>query len=123
MDAVTAYLQGDLDESIYTQQPDGFDDGTGRVCHLKKAMYGLKQSGLQWNKCLDAALKSFGLIRSKSDPCVYFTSDVNLIVTIYVDDFLIFWSAESIRDALKCKLTKRFHMKDMGRVKTCAASA
>lgn len=78
--------------------------------------HGLKQSGRQWNKCLDAALKSFDLIRSKSDSCVYFTSDVNLIVTIYVDDFLICWNTESIRDALKDQLTTRFHMKDMGRV-------
>lgn len=119
MDAITAYLQGDLDESIYTQQPDGFDDGTGRVCHLRKAMYGLKQSGRQWNKCLDAALRSFDLIKSKSDPCVYFTKDVKLIVAIYVDDLLIFWETESIRDALKKQLTERFYMKDMGMAKTC----
>lgn len=59
MDAITAYLQGDLEEDIYTQQPDGFDDNSGRVCKMKKAMYGLKQSGRQWNKCLDEAVVWF----------------------------------------------------------------
>lgn len=119
MDAITAYLQGDLDEEIYTQQPDEFDDGSGRVCRLKKAMYGLKQSGRQWNKCLDDALQSFGLIKSKIDMCVYYTKHVDLIIAIYVDDLLIFWRDEDVRDNLKRRLEKRFKMKDLGRAKTC----
>lgn len=119
MDAITAYLQGNLDEDIYTLQPDGFDDGSGKVCKLHKAMYGLKQSGRQWNFCLDEALLSFDLTRSEEDPCVYIGKDGNLIVAIYVDDFLIFWKDAGIRDELKQKLSAKFHMKDMGRAKTC----
>lgn len=45
MDAVTAFLQGDLDEEIFIEQPPSYSDGSGRVCKLKRAMYGLKQSG------------------------------------------------------------------------------
>lgn len=45
MDAVTAFLQGELSEEIYIQQPESFHDATNRVCKLKKAIYGLKQSG------------------------------------------------------------------------------
>lgn len=119
MDAITAYLQGNLDEEIYTLQPDGYDDGSGRVCKLHKAMYGLKQSGRQWNGCLDAALLSFGLIKSDEDPCVYLGKDGNLIVAIYVDDFLIFWKDATTRDELKNKLSAKFHMKDLGRAKSC----
>lgn len=119
MDAVTAYLQGTLDEEIYTFQPEGFDDGSGRVCKLYKAMYGLKQSGRKWNQCLDAALKSFGLNRSEEDPCVYYNGNCTLIIAIYVDDFLIFWKDSSIRDELKMKLSTTFHMKDLGRAETC----
>lgn len=48
------------------------------------AMYGLKQSGRQSNKCLDEALQSFGLIKSKLDPCVYYTKEIDLIIAIYV---------------------------------------
>lgn len=119
MDAITAYLQGNLDENIYTLQPDGFDDGTGRVCKLHKAMYGLKQSGRQWNRCLDEALLSFGLVKSEEDPCVYLGKDGNLIVAIYVDDFLIFWKDAITRDELKQKLSAKFHMKDLGQARTC----
>lgn len=36
MDAITAFLQGELSESIYMIQPECFHDGTTRVCRLKK---------------------------------------------------------------------------------------
>lgn len=119
MDDVTAYLQGSLEEEIYTTQPEGFEDGSGRVCKLHKAMYGLKQSGRQWNQCLDAALLSFNLNKSKKDPCVYYTDDGKLIVAIYVDNFLIFWKDVLVRDDLKAKLSQAFHMKDLGKANTC----
>lgn len=45
MDAVTAFLQDDLDEEIFIEQPPSYSDRSGRVCKLKRAMYGLKQSG------------------------------------------------------------------------------
>jgi hypothetical protein len=48
------YTQG---EKIYMHQPEGFDDGTGRVCELIKTLYGLKQSGCEWNKELDEKLR------------------------------------------------------------------
>jgi Reverse transcriptase (RNA-dependent DNA polymerase) len=50
MDISTAFLNGDLDEEIYMAQPEGFA-APGQehlVCHLKKSLYGLKQSPRQW---------------------------------------------------------------------------
>ena len=45
MDIKGAYLNGILQETVYMKQPEGFKDGTGRVCKLIKTLYGLKQSG------------------------------------------------------------------------------
>ncbi|CAI7772568.1 unnamed protein product [Closterium sp. NIES-53] len=36
MDVTTAYLHGVLKEELSMRQPPGFDDGSGRVCRLKK---------------------------------------------------------------------------------------
>ena len=37
LDIDTAYLYGNLKETTYMIQPEGFDDGSGRVCLLKSA--------------------------------------------------------------------------------------
>ena len=43
MDAISVFLQEDIDEEIYIKQPEGFQDGN-KVLRLKKSIYGLKQS-------------------------------------------------------------------------------
>lgn len=45
MDAVSAYLQGNLNEEIYMEQPEGYVEAAcpNKVCRLQKAIYGLKQ--------------------------------------------------------------------------------
>ena len=122
MDAVTAFLQGELnDEEIYMLQPEGFVKAGGRVCRLKRALYGLKQSSRVWNTQLDAALQDFGLHRSAVDPCLYwsFQGDKLLFVTIYVDDFLIFTNDLNMKQKLKANLNRRFKMKDLGQASHC----
>ena len=47
----TAYLNAEIDEEIFVQQPLGFEvlkDSENLVCKLKKSLYGLKQSGRNW---------------------------------------------------------------------------
>lgn len=119
MDAVTAFLQGDLQESIFMNQPEGYDDGSGRVCQLNKAIYGLKQAGRTWNQKLDKILLKFGLVKSKCDPCVYFNRELNLTVAIYVDDFLIFYKENENLNKLKSHLNESLHMKDVGEARKC----
>jgi hypothetical protein len=60
MDVKGAYLNGDLKEEIYMNQPEGFDDGTSHLCRLLKTLYGLKQSSREWNHKLDSKLTEMG---------------------------------------------------------------
>ncbi|CAI7796686.1 unnamed protein product [Closterium sp. NIES-53] len=48
MDVSTAFLNDILEEEIFMAQPEGFDDGSGRVLKLKKALCGLKPAPRQW---------------------------------------------------------------------------
>ena len=51
MDVKTAFLNGNLEEDIYMQQPEGFVAGRkdNLVCKLRKSIYGLKQASRCWN--------------------------------------------------------------------------
>lgn len=100
-------------------QPEGFSNGSNKVCQLNRAIYGLKQSGRVWNEKLTNMLKSYGLNKSSSDPCVFYNNDLSLIVTIYVDDFLIFWKDKNVLNSLKSALCKSFKMKDLGVATSC----
>ncbi|CAI7910789.1 unnamed protein product [Closterium sp. NIES-53] len=67
MDVKTAFLYGVVDEEIYMKQPEGYDDGSGRVCRLNKAIYGLKQAPrLHQHKYLAAIGEKYGLEEGRS---------------------------------------------------------
>ena len=55
MDVKTAFLNGDLEEEIYMDQPEGSmaEDKESLVCKLSKTLYGLKQSPMAWYKKID----------------------------------------------------------------------
>lgn len=120
MDAVSAYLNGTLKEVIYMEQPEGFSDGTKKVCKLEKSIYGIKQSGRVWNETINSELIKMGLVRSEVDQCIYhdLNNGYKLYVAIYVDDVLIFCNNSKILRNMKKKLSKIFKMKDMGEVST-----
>ncbi len=72
MDVKTTFLNGDLEEEIYMEQPQGFtQEGEHLVCKLHKSLYGLKQSPRAWNKKLDVFLKSIKFVRSDADFSMY----------------------------------------------------
>ena len=62
MDVKNAFLHGDLQEEVYMEQPQGFEDveHPSYVCKLKKALYGLKQAPRSWHGRIVAYLVSLG---------------------------------------------------------------
>ena len=116
MDVKGAYLNGTLKEKVYMRQPEGYDDGTGRVCQLIKTLYGLKQSGREWNMELDKRLKEKGFKNLRLDPCAYVRRDGEdlEVITVWVDDLLLFTTNDRIMVKLKEELHSTFDLTDMG---------
>jgi hypothetical protein len=46
----TAFLYAPIKESVYIKLPLGFDDGTSNVCHMRRCLYGVKQSPREFNE-------------------------------------------------------------------------
>ena len=80
-----------------------------KVCRLQKAIYGLKQAALQWNKQLHKSLLEMGFTHSPSDPGTYFkiiSQDI-IILLVYVDDALFMGSNKIQVLAYKKQFMKR----------------
>lgn len=70
----------------------------GKVCLLKKSLYGLRQSPKNFFMRLNSALTNRGLRPSDNDPCLYIGPDV--ICVSFVDDCLFFSRSEGAIDRL-----------------------
>ena len=119
MDVSTAFLHGELSEEVYMKQPDGFikPGQEHLVCHLKRSIYGLKQSPRCWNQAVDSHLKEMGFSQTSSDPCLYVAVDSEgelCIVAVYVDDMILGARSEAKLEEVKKKLNQKFQMKDLG---------
>ena len=124
MDVKTAFLNGDLDEEVYMEQPEGWTvpGKENYVCLLKKAIYGLKQASRQWNAKIHASLLQQGFIRTYSDAGVYVyrrqggdsDPDHVTIIVLYVDDLLLMGTSRKQIDKVKKALGKQYKMTDLG---------
>lgn len=112
-DVKTAFLYGDLNETIYMDYPEGYENPDNKVCHLIKSLYGLKQAPRQWNIKFNDFLTEFKLKRSNVDKCLYFNSDRTLILAIYVDDGLVASSDKGLLTKLVAHLRANFEVKVM----------
>lgn len=118
MDVKTAFLNGELEEEIYMEQPEGFivKGQEKKVCKLVKSLYGLKQAPKQWHEKFDYTMLSSGFTINECDKCVYIkqTKHACIIVCLYVDDMLIIGTNKDIINSTKKMLSSKFEMKDMG---------
>ena len=118
MDVKTAFLNGDLDETIYMAQPQGFVvKGKEHMgCRLRKSIYGLKQASRQWNLKFDEVIKRFGFRENVVDKCIYvkFKGGKLIILVLYVDDILLASNDKNMLYETKNFLSTHFDMKDLG---------
>jgi hypothetical protein len=73
MNVKSDFLNGNLKEEVYVHQPPGFaiPDKEGKVLHLRKALYSLRQAPRAWNAKLDSTLKGMGFGQSPHEAVIY----------------------------------------------------
>lgn len=119
IDVTTAFLNGELTEKIYMEQPTGFQSNNNKVCLLKKCIYGLKQASRMWNIKIHTLLAKNGFLQSKCEPCVYVKKNETeyIIIALFVDDFYVFHNncIETVTSLLK----QHFEIRHLGTLKNC----
>lgn len=124
MDVVTVFLNGELDEDIYMEQPNGCVYRSTRdwVCRLQKALYGLKQTPRKWHgKMGQFLIGELGFKTARSELCLYIRRNTESFMfnALYVDDMLLAGSDTRAIAWMKAEFSKRFEMKNLGEAKLC----
>jgi hypothetical protein len=105
------------------KQPEGFVNPNHPyyVCKLLKSLYGIKQASRIWHLLVKKILLKFGFIQYHADYCIfiYVKDDKIIIISLYVDDILMFSCHIILIDEIKALLSKNFKIKDLGPVKSC----
>jgi hypothetical protein len=122
LDVTAAFLNGDLKESIYIEQPEGFiiKGAESKVYALHKAIYGLKQASKVWYDKCRSIFKGLGFKNLSTESCIYVKGigpDV-CIIAVYVDDFLVFCKSDDTVNELVSSLKKHFELKNRGEAKS-----
>nr|CAN75844.1 hypothetical protein VITISV_005150 [Vitis vinifera] len=117
MDVKIAFLNGDLDEDVYMEQPTGFVE-VGKedlVCKLNKSIYGLKQASRQWYQKFDRIITQNGFKENIVDRCIYLRviGSSYIFLVLYVDDILLASNDSDLLIETKHMLSTHFDMKDL----------
>ncbi|KAJ1587882.1 hypothetical protein NDA12_001566 [Ustilago hordei] len=118
LDITMAYLNSTLKEAIYMKPPEGSGVAPGKVYKVVKGLYGLKQSGREWNQEFDRSLRRMGFFQVECAPCIYTKGQGEdmAIVVIYVDDTLVIAPRLETVLEVKKQISQRWKMEDSGEV-------
>jgi hypothetical protein len=120
MEVKLDFLNGELEEEVYIEQPEGFQlsGNTDYVCKLKKALYGLKQAPRAWYSRLDKYLQQVGFKKGSADNNLYIkVSQGNiLLIEVYVDDIIFGSDDDRLSQKFANDIQNEFEMSLLGEI-------
>ena len=118
MDVKSAFLNGELEEEVYVEQPPGFEDleFSNFVYFLFKALYGLKQAPRTWYDTLSEFLLENGFTRGVIDKTLFFKLHKNdmILVQVYVDDIIFGSTNDQLCSRFAKLMQRKYEMSMMG---------
>ena len=115
MDVKNVFLNGDLSEKVYIQPPSGLSVESNKVCHLRRALYSLKQAPRAWFAKFSFTISCLGYLASHYDSALFLRriDKGTILLLLYVDDMIITGDDLSGIHELKDFLSQQFEMKDL----------
>ena len=118
MDIKSAFLEGELEEEVYVEQPLGYvvAGNEHKVYKLRKALYGLKQAPRAWYSRIDAYFVKEGFQRCPYEHTLYIKvgdGGEMIMVCLYVDDLIFTGSNKAMLKMFKQSMMREFEMSDL----------
>lgn len=119
LDVKSAFLNGEINEDVYVEQPKGFSipGKEGKVFKLKKALYGLKQAPRAWYSRINTHLLKQGFHKNPHEHTLYKKESMGgeiLLICIYVDDIICLGSSLAMVQEFQEDMKLNFEMNDLG---------
>lgn len=111
LDVQNAFLNGIIREDVYIRLPEGYTK-PGKVCKLKKTLYGLCQSPREWYEVVHSLMTKFCFTRTHADHAVFVKQGI--VVLVYVDDISLFATTKKLMHQTKQQLLTAYSMTDLG---------
>jgi hypothetical protein len=86
-----AFLHDELHEEVYMHPSPGYSVPDGDVCHLRRSLYGLKQTPHAWFEHFTSVVIAAGFVASQHDSTLFVHTSPRgrTLILLYVDDMLI----------------------------------
>ena len=81
---------------------------------MKKCLYGLKQSAMEWFNTISCSFISKGFQASTFDPCVFVIADSTIYVSVFVNDRAVYAAQTADDERILNELKKEFEFTDLG---------
>ncbi|WVZ14421.1 hypothetical protein V8G54_011987 [Vigna mungo] len=122
LDVKSAFLHGELRETVYVKQPPGFVKigEEEKVYKLKKALYGLKQAPRTWCSKIEGYFLKEGFEKCDFEHALFLKSEEggkSLIVSLYVDDLVFTGNCGKMMVHFKESMKNEFDMSDLGKLR------
>ena len=98
------------------QPPFGLSINPNKVCHLRRALYGLKQTSRIWFAKFSFIISHLSYIASYYDSALFLhcTDKSTILLLLYINDMIITGDDLNGIQELKDFLSLQFEMKDFG---------
>lgn len=121
LDVKSAFLHGDLNETVYVEQPQGYQKQgeKDKVYKMKKDLYGLRQAPRAWYSKIESYFQKEGFEKCPSEHTLFVKTGKQgmlLIVSLYVDDLIFIGNNKEMFEEFKESMKKEFDMTDLGRM-------
>ena len=114
MDVKSVFLNGELEEEVYVEQPPGFEnaDHMDFVYLLFKALYGLKQAPRIWYDTLSQFLLENGFTSHRLFHKMH--KDEMILVQVYIDDIIFGSTYDNLCKRFVKLMQSKYEMSMMG---------